>query len=157
MQRRRELVELARVGRAEQRLIDNGNFLDAAHRAFEMEAVLVERALPAALGFVFQRIEPLGDVVGGGCAFFGISGHTRAEHAGDRRLLDDLAVVAAVQPVENIADRACIFDQLAQIGAGALLAGGKAQNRILEAGRDQIVLERALVLEVLLGLAAATL
>ena len=73
---------------------------------------------------------------------------------GDRRLLDDLAVIAAVQPVQDVADRARVLDQLAQIGAGALLAGGKAQHRVLEAARDQIILERALVLEILLGLAA---
>ncbi len=43
---------------------------------------------------------------------------------------------------------------LAQIGAGALVAGGEAEHRVLEPGGDQIVLERALVLEILLGLAA---
>ena len=47
-----------------------------------------------------------------------------------------------------------LLDQLAQILAGALLAGGKPQHRILDAGGDQKILQRALVLEILLGLAA---
>ena len=42
----------------------------------------------------------------------------------------------------------------AQVGAGALLAGREPQHGILEPGVDQIILQRALVLEVLLGLAA---
>ena len=39
-----------------------------------MEAAVVERALPAAFGFLLERVQPLGDVVGGGRAFFGIAG-----------------------------------------------------------------------------------
>ena len=122
-----------------------------------MESVFVERTLPAALGFVFQRVKPLGYVVRGGGTGLGIGGDLGCEHSGDRRLLDDLAVVAAVQPVEDVADRACVLNQLAQVGARALLAGGKAQNRIVESGRDQIVLKRALILEVLLRLCAVDL
>ena len=38
--------------------------------------------------------------------------------------------------------------------AGAVVAAGELQHRLLEPGRDQIVLERALVLEVGLGRAA---
>ena len=41
-----------------------------------------------------------------------------------------------------------------QVGAGALLAGRELEHGVLEAGGDQIVLQRALVLEILLGLAA---
>ena len=58
------LVELARVGRAEQRLIDDGDLLDAAHGALEAEAfAFAELALPAAFGLLGQRIEAAGDVV----------------------------------------------------------------------------------------------
>ena len=54
-------------------------------------------------------------------------------------------------------DVARLVDDGAQIGAGALLARGEAQHAVLEAGVDQVVLERPLVLEVLLGLAALDL
>ncbi len=76
------------------------------------------------------------------------------QHARDRGLLDHLAIVAAVQAVEDAADGARLLDQGAQVVAGALLAAGEPEHAILEPGIDQIVLERALVLEVLLGLAA---
>ena len=59
-----------------------------------------------------------------------------------------------MQPGEHVADGARFLDQRAQVGAGALLAGGEPQHRVFEAGADQVVLERALVLEILLGLAA---
>ena len=44
-----------------------------------------------------------------------------------------------------------MLDQGFQVAAGALLAGGEPQHRLFQAGGDQVVLERALVLEVLLG------
>src|SRR5438094_7729254 len=54
LQRGRELVELAGVGRAEQGLVDDRDLLDAAHGALEMEAVL-EVPLPAAFGLIGLR------------------------------------------------------------------------------------------------------
>src|SRR5206468_8748008 len=66
LQRRRMLVELARVGRAEQRLIENRNLLDPAHRALEAEAFgFRELALPAALRLFRQRVEAARDVFRG--------------------------------------------------------------------------------------------
>ena len=41
-----------------------------------------------------------------------------------------------------------------EIGAGALLVAGEAEHRVLEALADQVVLERALVLQIQLGRAA---
>ena len=149
-----EFVELAGVGGAEQRLVDDGDFLDAAHGALEMEAVLVEAPLPAALGLFLERVEPLGDVVGGGGPGLEIVGDFGREHAGNRRLLDHLAVIAAVQPGEDAADGASFLHQFVQVVAGALFSRCEPEHRILQAGRDQIILERALVLEILFGLAA---
>ena len=57
-------------------------------------------------------------------------------------------------PDEHVADDARLLDQIVQIDAGALLAGGELEHRVLQAGGDQVILQRALVLEVLLGLAA---
>ena len=88
-------------------------------------------------------------------AFGGSPKIVGVEHAGDRRLLDHLAVVAAVQAVEHVADRARLLDQRRAGRAPARSSPEcEREHRVLEAGVDQIVLERALVLEILLGLAA---
>src|SRR3974390_967973 len=50
------LIKLACFGGADQRLIDDGDVLYAAHGALKMEAFFVEAAFPAALGLVLQRI-----------------------------------------------------------------------------------------------------
>ena len=59
-----------------------------------------------------------------------------------------------MQAVEQGADDAGLLDEGAQVAPGALLASGEAQQRAVDALLDQVVLERALVLQVLLGLAA---
>src|SRR5262245_60623583 len=119
------LVELARVGRIEQRVIEDRNLGDAPHGTLETEAfAFPELALPAALGFLGERVEPPRDV------FRRLRGRLRVakdrgrQHAGYRRLLDDLAIVAAVQPVQHIADDARLLDELLQVRAGAMLARG---------------------------------
>ena len=67
LQRGGVFVEPARVGRAEQRVVDDRDLLDAAHGALEQEAfALDELALPAALGLAPQGVEALGDVGRGG-------------------------------------------------------------------------------------------
>ena len=158
LQRRRLLVELARIGRAEQRLIDNRNFLDAAHGALELKAFAFREApLPAALGLVRERVETPGDVLRSGRGFLLVGEDVRMKHAGDRRLLDHLAIVAAVQSEQDAANEARLFDQGSQVVAGALLAVREAQHGIVEPGVDEKVFQRALVLEVLLGLAARDL
>src|SRR5262249_60955171 len=86
-----------------------------------------------------------------------VGGHTGMQDAGDRGVLDYLAIVAAVQSLQDIADGARLLDQVAQVAARALIAGGEAQSRRLDARLDEIILERAFVLEVLLGLAARDL
>ena len=88
------------------------------------------------------------------CAFSGSPKIAAIEHAGDRRLLDHRAIVARMQIAEHVADGARLVDQAAQVGAGALVAGIGLEHRLVEAADDQIVLHRAVVLEVLLGLAA---
>src|SRR4029077_17732576 len=72
------------------------------------------------------------------------------EHAKDGRLFDDLAVVTAVKSIEKVADDARLIDHLAYIFAGALLAGGKAQHSLFDAGHDQKVFQRAFVFQILL-------
>src|SRR5262245_30503560 len=155
LQRSRVLVEPARLGRAKQRLVDDGGFLDAAHHAFEMKAVaLLEAALPAALGLVRQHVEAARDILRGLVRLRPIVEDARPQHARDRGLLDQLAIVTAVQAQEQAADRARLLDQAEQIGAAAVLAGGEPQHRVLKAGLNEVVLKRALILQILLGPAA---
>ena len=59
-----------------------------------------------------------------------------------------------MQAEQDVADDARLLDQRLQVVAGAFLAAREPQHRVLQAGRDQVVLERDLVLEILLGLAA---
>src|SRR5207245_11569350 len=80
-----------------------------------------------------------------------------SEHARDRRLLDHLAIVTAVQPVEYVADYARLLDQLSQILAGAMLARMQPKHRLLEAAGDEIVRERPLAMEILTRLDATGL
>ena len=52
------LVELARIRRAEQRLVEDGDLFHAAHGALEAEALaLAKFSLPAALGLLGKRVE----------------------------------------------------------------------------------------------------
>ena len=70
----------------------------------------------AVVGLFLERVEPPGDVFGGSRAFVCISGYTRAEDSGDRRLFDHFTIIATVQTGENAADRTCVLGQLAQVG-----------------------------------------
>src|SRR5262249_56313902 len=98
-----------------------------------------------------------GDVLGGLHRLLRVAENVGGEPARDRRLLDHLAIVAAMQPVEHVADDARLLDQLPQILAGAMLARIQPKHRLFEAAGDEIVLERPLVLEILLRLAARDL
>src|SRR5436305_1076053 len=87
------VVELACVGRAEQGVVDDGNVLDAADGALEEEALAFGEAPgPAALDFIGQLVEALGDVVGGRIGDGDVAGDLRAQHTRDRRRVDYLAV-----------------------------------------------------------------
>src|SRR5207244_4766822 len=124
LERGRVFVEPARVGRGEQRRVDDRHLLDAAHRAGELEALaLGEIALPAALGLVGPRVEPARDVFRRVGRLAGVAENARRQHAGDRRLLDHLAAIAAVQAREHVANDAGLGDDPAQIRARAFLAG----------------------------------
>src|SRR6185437_3827325 len=158
LQPRRIFVELARVDRAEQGVIEDRGILHAAHGALEQEALaLDELADPAAFYLFGQGVEALGDVFRRACGLFRIGKDFGPQHAGNRSLLDHAAVVAAVQVAQHGADQAGILDQRKQVAPGAVGAGSRLEHAFIDASSDQIVVERALVLEVLLGLAARNL
>ena len=71
---------------------------------------------------------------------FGVAEDRRIEHAEDRRLLDDLAVVARMQAVDQRAHGARLLDELLQIRAGAMIARMGGEHRVLDAGADEIFL-----------------
>jgi hypothetical protein len=106
---------------------------------------------------VLERVEPPGDVVGSVHRVLRMAGYFRPQHTGDGSLFDHLAAVTAVQAMEDIADGARLLDQRTQVIARALLAGCQPEHGILEPRIEQVVLQRALVLEVLLRLAAQDL
>src|SRR6516164_9763911 len=123
LEHRRVLVELARVGRAEQRLVKNCHIGDAADAALEMKAVAFpELSLPAALGLLRQRVKPSRDIPCGIGRRARISENAGREYPGNRCLLHHLAAVPAVQPIEQIADGAGLLHELLEVAAGTMLA-----------------------------------
>ena len=149
--RRRASAEAIRPGVEDRRLPH------AADLADENVAVRLDPAGPAALGLLGDGVHPLGEHrrQRGAVGIVGVG--QRSQRAGERRLLDRSAVVAGVQAGQQASHGARLLDQSPQIRAGAHLAAGELQRRALEAGLDQVVVERPLVLQVLLGLAALDL
>src|SRR6185312_7330095 len=115
---------------------------------------LAEFAFPPAFGFFRQNVQPPGDERRGRLGLFGAAVNGRVEDAENGGLLDHLAVITAVQSVQDIANVPGFLDQRLQVAAGPLFAGGQFEHGLLDAGGNQIVFQRAFVLEVLLGLAA---
>ena len=118
---------------------------------------VVRLAHPAALGLLRNHIEAPGDIVRRPFGVLGIGEHFRVECAGDGRLLDDGAGIARMQRIEGGPDAQRFVDDGAQIGAGPLLTVAEDESGALEPGFDEIVLERLVVLEILLGGAALDL
>src|SRR5579872_2241977 len=151
-------IELARIGRSKQRVVDDRDVLDPAYRALEHESLsFSEAAGPAALYFVRQRIEAPCDIFCSGDRLRKIAKNLMAQHAGDRRLLDHLAVITAVQVIERGANGAGVLDQGLQVATRTLFTRCQPEDAILKTGAYQIILERPLVLEILLRLAARDL
>jgi hypothetical protein len=112
---------------------------------------------PAAFGFLGERVEAPRYIGRGVVGCGRIAGDARRQHAGDGGLLDDLAIVAAVQAVQQVANDARFLDHPLQVRSGAFGAVRSLDHHFIETGADQVILERALVLQILLGLAAVHL
>ena len=78
-------------------------------------------------------------------------GRNRLQRAGDRRLFHRLSIIARVKSRERLPHSPRLFDDRAEVGAGALLAAPQPQYGGLKTIADQIILARALVLQILLG------
>ena len=89
---------------------------------------------------VVEHIEAAGDVFRRVDGLAGVVENVGSEHPRDRRLFDHLAIVAAVQSGQNVADGACLLDQRLQIPAGAMLARKQPQYRVFQSAGDQVVL-----------------
>ena len=84
------LVELAGIGRIEERRVDDRDLVDAAHLALEAEAGRRrEMPGPAALAFLGKPVEAPGDIGRGTLRLLGLGQDALVERAGDRHLLDD--------------------------------------------------------------------
>ena len=130
LQSGRVLVELARISRAEQCLIECGNLGNAPNIALEAKPLaLPELALPATLRLFRKRIKATSDVLGGAYSLARIIKNVGGQHARNRRLLDHPAIVPAVQPAQDIADAARLLDQRSQVSAGAVLPGKQPQDQ----------------------------
>src|SRR6516165_4739856 len=108
----RVLVELACICRAKQRRIEHCDLGYPANDAMERKALpLPEFALPAAFGLLGKRVEAPRDVSRriDGCAR--IAENALREHSGNRCLLDDFAVIAAMQAIEHVAYAAGLLNQ----------------------------------------------
>src|SRR5260370_34904857 len=80
--------------------------LDAPNGALKPEALaLQERADPATLGFLGQRIEPPGNKGRSGGRLFEVAENTRGEPPENRGRRGPLPVVAAVEPRGEVSDR----------------------------------------------------
>jgi hypothetical protein len=142
-----------------ERVVDRGDLLDAAHGRARSR-----KPSPGGEAPLQPRFDLLGEASSrrrcrpprpSRC-----SGSARScgQHAGDRRLLDRPgAVIAPVEAVEQRRRWRAPRARSRRGRAGAALARAEPQQRVVEAGRDQVVLERPLVLEVELGLAALDL
>ena len=136
------LVQAAGFQRTEQRPVENMRFGYAAHLAREDEAIVAEPAFPAALGLLGDGIQACRDLSRDAVGLFRREQELRIECAGNCRLLHDISRVARVHLVNEPADLTRLFDNLAQVGPGALLARAEHKLGLLEAGVDQEVLQR---------------
>ena len=150
------LAEPLRLWRAQDRAAEPVALLDAAQRARQADAaVLGLPALPAALVFGRDLIEPGGDRVGDG--LHPVIGAARRERPGDGGLLEDGAGVVGREGRDQRLGPAGVADDAHEVLADDLLARVEAQRRLLGSLLDEVVLEVGLVLQVDLGLAAGDL
>src|SRR5260370_37396584 len=112
--------------------------LDAPNGALKPEALaLQERADPATLGFLGERIEPPGNKGRSGGRLFEVAENARVEHPENGGLLDHLPIVAAVQPGEDIAEDPRPFYEPAPGFSGPVGPRRRTQYRVVKAARDE--------------------
>ena len=154
------LAHLARIGAECRRPASSSwRFGDAAHGARQDEAALpVGLAGPAALDLVGDAIHAVGDALGDLGGLRRIGHGIGIERADDGGLLEDGARVAGVEGRRSGARcRAPAARYRADRRRCATCHPASLKRRIVDAAFDEVVLERALVLEVLLGRTALDL
>ena len=114
---------MAGIGRADQRHVDMGEFLDAAHHALETQATIGgDGSGPAALRLFRDEIEPAGDVFRLGGVGLAVVAEFEVQRTGNGRLLDDRAIVARMQAIKQRAQAQRILDQFQDVLAGTHFA-----------------------------------
>ena len=144
-------VKLARVGRLDERPIHLPRILHAANHALENKAaVLAPGPGPAALRLLGQGCQALSHHGGEAPGFVFVIGELRIEQACNRGLLHNHPVIALMQRIQHMRERARAVHGLPQIEPDAALAIGKVQRGSLDAAIDEVVLESVVVLEIAL-------
>ena len=143
-------MELARLGAAKEAGFDRVVIGHAAPQPFELiAAIFGHPARPARFGV--GGAEPVGDTRNR--LFAAFERQVGGERTRQRECLDDRGVKAARDIAHQRAHAARMFDQFAQIGARAGPALGFEHHR-RQAGIDEIIVERAVILHIDFGTAA---
>ena len=110
---------------------------------------------PAALLDGRQQVKALCDSAAVAAARSASSKHGRIERSDNRRLFDHgkRSDLSHHRP-HRLLRLAGTLNQPTQLGPGDLRAVGKLENRLVETGGDEVRLQRTVVLEVNLGVAA---
>src|ERR1700722_12187064 len=96
----RVFVEASRVGRSKEARVERRRLPHAAHLARQDIPVRIEPTTPAALGLLGNRIHAFGKQPRARLALGIVDAAQGTEGAGERRLLDQAAIVPRVQAVE---------------------------------------------------------
>ena len=132
---------------------------DASDPAPEDEPAILQRfAGPAARLLGRQRIEAAGNVMRDLVGLIAVGEELRRQRTQDRGLLDDRTVTdMGDQRLHQVARLDRLADEGGEIAAGDLAAVVKRQDAVLDCGVDEELVQRGVVLEVDLRLAALDL
>src|SRR5271156_3317627 len=114
------LVEMARIGGSEQARIERGRLTNAADLARQHIAIRLDPVAPAALGLLCDGVHASRQPASARFALGVVGPAQWAQSAGQRRLLDQAAIIARMQAVEQVAKGARLLDQRPQVLAEPL-------------------------------------
>ncbi len=148
-----DLGQTPRLARAQDSAVKGADFLDPAQDAGQTNAVILcDPAIPAAFIFLRHRIQPFGHGIGNGLQI-GIR-TAKIERACDCGLFQNAARIMGREGIKDPAELARAFDHAGKVSACNVFARRKAQHRAVDPHLDQVILQRGLIFQINLGLAA---
>src|SRR5690606_21745978 len=130
----------------------------AANDARQDHAALpVGFGLPAALDLIGDAVHAIGETLRDFTEARRIDQRIGIESPNDGGLFDDRAAVAGIEALDLVDDVARLSNDIEQIIADMDAATLSGEARLVDAGVDEVILERPLILEILLGRAALDL